>query len=119
MSAAELSRLPIPSHVLLSACSSSGATGAGAGEWLGLGGSLLRGGALQVIATSWPILDSAFTARFELGILKRMCADGDPAAALRQSQLDALSEWHSHTWRPSETVNAALPWIWAAFQVIG
>jgi hypothetical protein len=119
MSAAELSRLPIPSHVLLSACSSSGAAGAGAGEWLGLGGSLLRGGARQVIATSWPILDSAFTARFELGILERMCADGDPAAALRQSQLDALSEWHSHTWRPSETVNAALPWIWAAFQVIG
>ena len=91
VSAAELAELPIPSHVLLSACSSSGAGGTGAGEWLGLAGSLLRGGARQITATSWPIPDSKFTARFEFEVVTRMCASGDAAAALRESQLNALT----------------------------
>jgi hypothetical protein len=98
-----LSGLPIPSHVLLSACSSSGAGGAGAGEWLGLAGSLLRGGARQIVATSRPIPDTKFTAEFEFEIIAGMCASGD-AAALRDSQLKALAEWRSRTWRPSASL---------------
>jgi hypothetical protein len=119
VSAAELAALPIPSHVLLSACSSSGAGGTGAGEWLGLAGSLLRGGARQITATSWPIPDTRFTAYFEFEVVTRMCASGDAAAALRESQLNALARWRSRRWRASEALETPFPRVWAAFQMIG
>jgi len=119
VSAAELAAMPIPSHVILSACSSSGASGTGAGEWLGLAGSLLVGGAREIVATSWPIPDSEFTADFECNLVARICASGDAASALRQSQLDALASWRHRRWRASEVLRAPLPRTWAAFQMVG
>jgi hypothetical protein len=119
VSAAELAALPIPSHIVLSACSSSGASGTGAGEWLGLAGSLLRGGAHEIVATSWPIFDTEFTASFERDLITRICADGDSAAALRQGQLEALAGWRDLRGQPIELFQAPLPRTWAAFQMIG
>lgn len=117
-SAAELAAMPIPSHALFSACSSSGASGTGAGEWLGMAGSLLRGGARQVVATSWPIPDSEFTAQFERGLVARICASGEAADALRQSQIAALVQWRSYRGRAIDILRAPLPRTWAAFQAI-
>ena len=121
LSAAALSRFPVPSHVLLSACSSSGAGGAGAGEWLGLAGALLRAGARQITATAWPIPDTEFTARFERDVIRRLCVGGDAGVALRESQIAALKEWRSRAWssKPSESGEIAFPRVWAAFQMIG
>lgn len=119
VSAAELGAVPIPSHVILSACSSSGASGTGAGEWLGLAGSLLRGGAREIVATAWPILDTEFTAHFERNLINRICADGDSAAALRQSQLEALANWRGLRGQPIDPLRSSLPRTWAAFQMIG
>jgi hypothetical protein len=119
VSAAELAMEPIPSHVIVSACSSSGVNGTGAGEWLGLAGHLLKGGARQIVATAWPIPDTDFTTRFERDLAIRVCASGDAASALRQIQLEAIEQWRSRHWKSNETLRAPMPRVWAAFQMIG
>ena len=120
--------LPMPARVLLSACSSAGATGAGGGEWLGLTAAVLWRGARQVIATNWPIWDTPFTADFDHQLARRLQRAGDPAAALRELQLEALAEWRASDHDLSDYVEDGLPYnvrelpfplIWAAYTCVG
>jgi hypothetical protein len=119
---------PMPARVMLSACSSAGATGAGAGEWLGLTAGAIWRGARQVLATNWPIWDTPFTARFDHDLARRLQRAADPAAALRQAQLDALSDWQNSEHDLSEFDEDGLPYslgqlafplIWAAYSCVG
>jgi hypothetical protein len=48
----------------------------------GLGTALLAAGARQVIATAWPILDTAFGDRFDTSLVTELREASDPAATL-------------------------------------
>jgi hypothetical protein len=108
----ERPRLPAPSRVLFSACNSSGAAGAGGGEWLGFGAALLSAGARQVVGTAWPIPDRPYTAWFERRLLERMQHEEDVAAALSALQREAARRWRSGD-------AEAWPIIWASYQSVG
>ena len=120
--------LPMPARVQLSACSSAGATGAGGGEWLGLTAAVLWRGARQVIATNWPIWDTPFTADFDHRLADELQRAADPAAALRELQLEALAQWrlseHDLSDReddglPGSASELPFPLIWAAYTCVG
>jgi CHAT domain-containing protein len=120
--------LPMPARVLLSACSSAGATGAGGGEWLGLTAAVLWRGARQVIATNWPIWDTPFTTSFDHKLALRLQHDADPAVTLRELQLEALSDWrdsehdlsdHEENGLPYSARDIPFPLIWAAYTCVG
>ena len=119
LSAAEISRVPMPSHVLMAACASNGAAGAGAGEWLGLAGNMLVAGACQVTATSWVIFDTPFTAQFESRLALAICKTADSAYALSNSQLAALEQWREQSASMVDLNYGALPRTWASFLAIG
>lgn len=108
----ERPQLPAPSRALFSACDSSGAAGAGGGEWLGFGAALLSAGARQVVGTAWPIPDRPYTAWFERRLLERMQHEEDVAAALSALQREAARRWRSGD-------AEAWPMIWASYQSIG
>jgi hypothetical protein len=117
-----------PSRTMLSACSSSGAAGAGAGEWLGLTAAVLWKGARQVLATNWPIWDTPFTSEFDLKLVRRLQRYGDAASALRDCQLEALESWresvHDFTGYEGEGMSLEafslpFPLIWAAYSCVG
>jgi hypothetical protein len=114
-----------PSRVLLSACASSGAQGAGAGEWLGLTAAILWAGAKSVVATTWPIWDTPFTSDFDHDLALAMQTPIDPAVALRATQLKCLDAWRlsdhdlSEEVLPSELAQMPFPLMWAAFVSIG
>jgi tetratricopeptide (TPR) repeat protein len=119
--------IPFPARVLLSACSSAGAGGAGRGEWLGLGAGVLYCGARQVVATAWPIWDMPVTATLDQAVLAAMTEAGDVAAGLRRIQLKMLDRWQSDGYdlhgRDVETegipLDLAPPLVWAAYQCLG
>jgi CHAT domain-containing protein len=104
--------LPCPERVLLSACDSSGSSGAGAGEWLGLGTALLAAGAHDVVATAWNLPDWRYTNRFEHRLLRRLTTCSDVAEALADVQREALARWRSGS-------VTERPIVWAAYQYIG
>jgi hypothetical protein len=114
-----LDGLSFPARVMLSACSSSGAMGAGGGEWLGLTAAMIWRGARQVIATNWPIWDSRFTSEFDHGLAQRLQAGTDPAVALRSAQLHALNRWRSCDDDLRDFADTEFPLIWAAYSCIG
>jgi MYXO-CTERM domain-containing protein len=109
--------LKSPCRAMICACSSAGASGAGGGEWLGLGAALLAAGARQVVATAWPIFDTAFGHRFDTSLVNELREAPDPAAALAAAQRAALSQWRNS--RGMRSREAPLPDIWAAYQCIG
>jgi hypothetical protein len=118
----------MPARVILSACSSAGATGAGAGEWLGLTAAMLWRGARQVVATNWPIWDTPFTTRFDHELAHRLQHTADVAGTLRELQLEALTEWlasdhdlsnHEHDGLPYGLDEIPFPLIWAAYSCVG
>jgi hypothetical protein len=117
-----------PSRSLLSACASSGAAGAGSGEWLGLTAAILWQGSRQVIGTNWRILDTPFTQEFDQKLAGSLQTAADAAAALRAVQLDALGQWRSSTHDFSDLTEEGLPWshrylalpvIWGAYSCVG
>ena len=114
-----------PSSVVLSACSSSGSQGAGAGEWLGLAAAVLTAGAQQVVCTIWSVLDTKHTAMFDLTVAKLIAAGLDPAAALREAQLEGLASWrrsaHDADSRTSRSALLSVPYplIWGAYICVG
>jgi hypothetical protein len=103
-----------PARAQLSACSSAGSTGTGAGEWLGISAAVLWAGARQVVATIWPIWDTPFTQWLDLEIAVRLNDCQDVGAELRRIQIDCLREW-----RKGGEDNPAVPLIWAAYQSLG
>ncbi len=103
----------VPNRVILSACDSGGAHGSGGGEWFGLGAAMLVAGARQVIATAWPIADSAFTASFDRLLVNGAREAVDLARVLRDAQLQALEAWRSRRYEDASPVD------WAAYQTIG
>jgi hypothetical protein len=118
----------MPARVLLSACSSAGAGGAGAGEWLGLSAAFLWRGARQVVATNWAIWDTPFTGGFDRELAELLQRGGDPAVALRQLQLEALAAWRSSEHDLSQHGADGLPYgvdliafpvIWGAYTCVG
>lgn len=122
---AERPALSSPARVLLAACSSSGASGAGRGEWLGLGAAFAIAGAKQIVATAWPVWDIPFTAAFDRHLLTALQTAADPGMAIRALQVEALEAWRiaNHDVR-GDTVavvkgEVPLPLVWAAFQAIG
>jgi tetratricopeptide (TPR) repeat protein len=117
-----------PSRTMLSACSSSGAAGAGAGEWLGLTAAVLWAGARQVVATNWPIWDTPFTSEFDLRLVQLLRRHRDVAAALRAIQLQALESWRESSHDLTryegegmdlETFSLPFPLVWAAYSCVG
>jgi CHAT domain-containing protein len=106
-----------PCRAVISACNSAGTSGAGGGEWLGLGAALLAAGARQVLATAWPIFDTRFGNRFDTSMVAELKEAPDPAATLAAAQRGALNEWRNARSRFPE--DAPLPEIWAAYQCIG
>ncbi len=114
-----------PERVLLSACASSGAQGAGSGEWLGLTAAVLWAGARQVIATTWPIWDTHFTSRFDRDLAAALQRGGDPAMALRDLQLASLDAWRSSDHDLAESARFSVleelpfPLTWSAFFCVG
>ena len=106
-----------PCRAVISACESAGTSGAGGGEWLGLGAALLAAGARQVVATAWTIFDTRFDNRFDTSMVAALEEAPDPAAALAAAQRGALNEWRNA--RSMCREDAPLPEIWAAYQCIG
>jgi hypothetical protein len=110
--------VPFPVRALLAACSSSGAGGAGAGEWFGLSAAVLWAGARQVVATNWKVWDTPFTSRFDQALVQALRQPADAAASLRAVQLDHLHRWRAApTGRPLS--DQPLPVTWAAYACIG
>jgi hypothetical protein len=124
-SASQEGGLGFPETAIVSACSSAGAGGSGAGEWLGLSASMLYAGANQVVCTAWPIWDNSFTRHFDerLTLLTQKLVD--PAVALRELQLESLAEWRSSNHDFGEKKDLRVigrlpyPLIWAAFMSVG
>jgi hypothetical protein len=110
--------LPFPARALLAACSSSGAGGAGAGEWFGLAAAILWAGARQVVATNWRVWDTPFTSRFDLDLAKAMRDPGDAAAALRAVQLKWLQRWRAAP-PDADRGESPLPVIWSSYICTG
>lgn len=75
----EGSAIPFPERALLAACGSAGSAGSGRGEWLGIGAGVMVSGAQEVIATAWPIFDTAFTRRFDESVLSMLKTSPDAA----------------------------------------
>jgi hypothetical protein len=108
-----------PARVMLSACDSGGTAGSGSGEWFGLSGGLFVAGARHVIATAWPILDSAFGNAFDCRLIAQLETMPDAGRALQELQVEALEQWRSSgsgnlhpAWLPT-------PAIFASYQSIG
>lgn len=119
---------PFPERILLCACQSAGARGAGAGEWLGLGAAIMSRGGRQIIATNWKIWDTEFTASFDLDLAERMRTTSDAARTLRDAQLRALTAWrassHDFTGRqlkglPFSARSVPMPLTWASYCCLG
>jgi tetratricopeptide (TPR) repeat protein len=110
--------VPFPARALLAACSSSGAGGAGAGEWFGLAAAILWAGARQIIATNWRVWDTPFTGRFDLDLAKALRDPGDAAAALRAVQLKWLQRWRAAL-PDANRSELPLPVIWASYICTG
>lgn len=119
---------PFPARSIISACQSSGASGGGAGEWLGLTAALLWCGSRQVVATNWKIWDTPFTSTFDLALADRLRTAEDVALALREIQIEALDKWrssmHDYTDHESNSLpgsgsQLAFPLIWAAYCCVG
>ena len=111
--------LSAPARVVLSACDSGGTSGSGSGEWFGLAGALLVAGARQVIATAWPILDTAFGAEFERAMVEAAASETDPALALRDLQVEALGRWREEGDADVRPDRMPTPAIFASYQSIG
>jgi hypothetical protein len=124
-SASQDGGLAFPETAIVSACSSAGAHGAGAGEWLGLSAAMLYAGANQVICTAWPIWDNPFTRQFDERLTSLTQRLADPAVALRELQLESLAEWRASDHDFGEKVDLRVigrlpyPLIWAAFMSVG
>jgi CHAT domain-containing protein len=116
--------VPLPERVLLAACGSAGSAGSGRGEWLGLGAGALLSGAQEVVATAWPIWDTAFTQGFDEQILSLLIGSDDIARDLRRLQLEQLAKWrvsaadHSNGMLVGRS-EEPLPLIWASYQFLG
>lgn len=123
-----------PSRVLLSACSSSGTAGSGAGEWLGLTAAMIWQGTRQVVATNWTLWDTAFTSAFEHRLASLLQSRHDAAGALREAQLEALNAWRQSkvAFLPHDIddeglslaaseqfLTAPFPLVWAAYTCSG
>jgi hypothetical protein len=108
---------PFPARVLLSACSTSGYGGTTeripglAGEWLGVAAAVLHAGANEVVATLFDVLDVRTTAKFERRLVALLRSTPDAASAVRQAQVEALSEWRHSRRLP--------PLIWAPYACLG
>lgn len=110
--------IPAPSYVVIGACSSSGSSGVGAGEWLGLAASALHAGAVHVIATAWPIYDSEFTRWFDEDVVLGLRLGRDAARVLADSQRRALYAWRSRPTTASPIPFTPLPEVFAAYQCV-
>lgn len=119
----------LPARAMISACDTSGARSGGSGEWLGLSAALMWRGCRQVIATNWKIWDTPFTSAFDLRLAERLQTAEDPAAALREAQIEALNKWRfsNHDFTeyadgerlPSRAASLAFPLIWASYCCVG
>ena len=116
--------IALPALLLLAACGSAGSTGSGRGEWLGLGAGALLSGAQEVVATAWPIWDTAFTQEFDEKVLSLLTDSEDVARDLRRLQLENLAKWRASTadhsnGRLNGRSREPLPLIWASYQFLG
>jgi tetratricopeptide (TPR) repeat protein len=88
---------PLPPLVMLSGCTSSGATAGGAGEWLGLAPAALWAGARAVVATAWDLPDDPATVELESALLEATRRERDVPHAVRAVQLARLRRWRSRS----------------------
>ena len=86
----------LPSHVILSCCSSAGIRRFNGGESIGLTASCLRGGARCVIATAVDIFNWPFTERLDDMLITEVRAVHDHFSALRNVQLRLLDRWREY-----------------------
>lgn len=95
---------PVPSHVYLGGCDSTGA--ATGEEWLSLATALLWAGASTVISCLWRVADQAGAA-FDPEMIDCLVEADDVAVAVRNRQLQHLDRWRSRDARPLP------PYVWA------
>ncbi|WP_305785453.1 CHAT domain-containing protein [Symbioplanes lichenis] len=103
---------PFPARALLTASTTTGDPGTGAGEWSALAAAVLWSGARQVIATNWPIPDTPFAASFAATLTQALHHTTDAAAAVRTAQLEALAHWRAGD-------PEAHPLTWSAYAAHG
>jgi tetratricopeptide (TPR) repeat protein len=116
--------IPIPERVLLAACNSSGSSGTGSGEWLGLAAAMFNAGAREILATCWPIWDFPVTSEIDNALLQVLTKDNDVAASLRAIQLRFLDRWRScdadySVKFPGPSAPEPFPLVWAAYHCFG
>ncbi|GAA2692970.1 MULTISPECIES: CHAT domain-containing protein [Actinosynnema] len=112
--------LPMPTHVILSCCSSSSGATLG-GETIGLAAGIIKSGGQQVIATGVDVFDAPFTQALDDILVAEMLApQADAATRLRGVQLRMLTEWKVYSLRGgigyTEDIKDPHPIIWAAYQ---
>jgi CHAT domain-containing protein len=99
--------------VVLSACQTGLAAGAvtdvpAGDDWVGLARAFLSAGAERVMASLWPVQDSATALLMERFYEEYARADEDPARALAAAQRALLA-----------STATASPYYWAGFEVVG
>lgn len=112
--------LPMPTHVILSCCSSSSSAMLG-GETIGLAAGIIKSGGQQVIATGVDVFDAPFTQALDDALVAEMLTtNADAAMRLRSVQLRMLTEWKVYSLRGgigyTEDIKDPHPIIWAAYQ---
>lgn len=114
--------LPLPSRVVLSCCSSSSGSLFG-GEALGLAAACVRGGGAQeVIATGYDVIDCSFTSAFD-DMLAGALVDPSPHdAVLRRLQVRMYDEWRTFSVRGGielgDDIRFPHPLVWAMYQAM-
>lgn len=95
--------------VVLAACRTLRARGGRSGGFSGFSGALLGAGAGGVVGSLWQV-DDSLTQPFMLKFHRAYLHSGDPAAALRQAQLEMLH---------SGDAALASPAAWGGFRYVG
>jgi CHAT domain-containing protein len=95
--------------VVLAGCETAGGPAAGMEGVMSLARFFMAAGAPAVVASLWRV-DDALTARFMVTFHRAYRNDGDPSAALREVQLQALRSRDPALRSPS---------VWAAFVAMG
>jgi hypothetical protein len=112
----------LPSHVVLSCCSSAGLTRTG-GATFGFVSACMHAGARHLIATAVDISDVPFTDAFDDMLMSMMLSTADHAGDLRHLQLRMLDEWRTFTlrgWRHGNNgLGGPTPTVWAYYQAYG
>jgi len=106
--------------VVLSACNTGAAGGAGARAVSGLGGAFFYAGARALLVTNWPV-ETVSARLLTTGTFRHQAADAtrSRAEALRQTELDLIDNKGAVNAEGRTVYAYAHPIFWAPFSLIG